>query len=177
MTILKILTYPDDFLSQETKPVEEINDGILKLIDDMAETMYAAPGAGLAASQVGSDKMIIVYDDKPGEEQRSLKVMINPTITNMEGSTVSEQEGCLSVPDFRADVKRAESIRVEYLDREGNSHVLDVDEFLAVVLQHEIDHLNGILFIDRISSLKRKLDTQPLPRSPSEPPARRVRVR
>jgi len=157
MAILKILTYPDTFLKEKAKPVESIDRSVQKLIDDMAETMYDAPGTGLAAIQVGSDKSIIVYDGLPGEDENQLHVLINPVIVSSSGETLSEQEGCLSVPDYREDVKRAEFVHVEGLDRDGKPVTLKTAEFLAIVLQHEIDHLNGILFIDRISKLKRNL--------------------
>ncbi|OEU68141.1 MAG: peptide deformylase [Desulfobacterales bacterium PC51MH44] len=157
MAILEILTYPDIFLSQPVKPVENIDGEINNLIEDLAATMYAAPGIGLAAIQVGYDKSLLVYDVAPGDEERSLQVLINPRIVSSEGTTISEEEGCLSVPDFRADVKRATSILVEGLDREGKPLRIEAEGLLALVLQHEIDHLNGILFIDRISSLKRQM--------------------
>ncbi|MDM8526548.1 peptide deformylase, partial [Desulfococcaceae bacterium HSG8] len=142
---------------QTTKTVEDINGEIQKFIDNMAFTMYESSGAGLAAIQVGSDKSIIVYDEFPTEEKQSLCVLINPKILVTEGSFISESEGCLSVPDFRADVKRAAAVAVEGIDRQGNPVRIERDDFLAIVLQHEIDHLNGILFIDHISALKRQM--------------------
>jgi len=157
MPILKILTFPDKFLRQPTKPVENIDGEIQKVIDGMAGIMYEAPGVGLAAIQVGYDKSIIVYDVSLKEEKRSLQVLINPKIISSEGKIVSENEGCLSVPDLRTDIKRSASILVEGLDREGKPLKIEADELLALVLQHEIDHLNGILIIDHISSLKRQL--------------------
>lgn len=157
MPILKILTFPDKFLRQPTKPVENIDGEIQKVIDGIADIMYEAPGVGLAAIQVGYDKSIIVYDVSLKEEKRSLQVLINPKIISSEGKIVSENEGCLSVPDLRADIKRSASILVEGLDREGKPLKIEADELLALVLQHEIDHLNGILIIDHISSLKRQL--------------------
>jgi len=157
MAILDILTYPDKFLRQPTEPVETVNEEIQKIIDDMAETMYAAPGTGLAATQVGIGKSIIIYDVAPPEEKPRLEVLINPEIVEKKGTTLSEAEGCLSVPDFRADVKRAAYVKVEGLDRNGQPVTIETDDFTAVVLQHEIDHLRGILFIDRISTLKREL--------------------
>lgn len=157
MSILKILTFPDKFLRQPTKPVENIDGEIQKVIDGMAGIMYEAPGVGLAAIQVGYDKSIIVYDVSLKEEKRSLQVLINPKIISSEGKIVSENEGCLSVPDLRADIKRSASILVEGLDREGKPLKIEADELLALVLQHEIDHLNGTLIIDHISSLKRQL--------------------
>ena len=157
MPLLEILTYPATFLRQAAKPVNNIDGGLQKIIDDMAATMYQAPGIGLAAIQVGCDKSILVYDIAPAEEKRSLQVLINPKIVSSEGQMLSENEGCLSVPDFKADVTRHASLLVEYLDRHGNPSTMEADGFLAVVLQHEIDHLNGTLFIDRISPLKREL--------------------
>ena len=155
MAILKILTYPDKFLTKPTKLVENIDEKIHNLIEGMASTMYQAPGIGLAAIQVGCDKSLLVYDVSDRDEKRSLHVLINPRIVSSEGTTISEEEGCLSVPDFKADVKRAASILVEGVDREGKPLRIEAQGLLSVMLQHEIDHLNGILFIDHISSLKR----------------------
>lgn len=157
MAILEILTYPDKFLKQPTKPVENIDGTIQKIIEDMALTMYEAQGVGLAAIQVGCDKSIIVYDVSQREGQRSLQVLINPRIVTAEGEMLSEDEGCLSVPDLRANVKRASYVLVESLDSEGKPLRIEANGLLATVFQHEIDHLNGILFIDRISALKREL--------------------
>lgn len=157
MAVLEIFTYPDKILSRPTKPVENIDGKLQELIDDMANTMYQAPGIGLAAIQVGHDKSLLIYDISPRDEKRSLHVLINPRIISSEGTTISEDEGCLSVPEFKASVKRSEFVLVEGVDRNGKPLRFDADGLLAVVLQHEIDHLNGILFIDRISSLKREL--------------------
>ena len=157
MSILTVLTYPDKFLSQSAKPVENIDSAIQNMIEGMSSTMYESPGVGLAAIQVGFDQSIIVYDISPRDEKRSLHVLINPKIISSEGTTISESEGCLSVPDYRADVKRSASILVEGFDRKEKPLRIEAHGHLAVVLQHEIDHLNGILFIDRISSLKRGL--------------------
>jgi peptide deformylase len=126
------------------------------MINHMSDTMYEAPGVGLAAIQIGWNKSLLIYD-VARDEKRSLHVLINPKIISREGEILSEDEGCLSVPDFRADVKRAAAVTVEGYDREGKPVKLDAEGFLAIVLQHEIDHLNGILFIDRISSLKRQM--------------------
>jgi len=158
MTSLQIRTYPDKFLQKTATPVEIVDKKILKIIDDMAETMYAAPGTGLAAIQVGIDRRIIIYDiSNPETGKHALKVLINPEIITSHGETISENEGCLSVPDFRADVKRAAYVHVKGLNRQGEPIDIETDGFEAVVLQHEIDHLNGSLFIDRISALKRGL--------------------
>ena len=155
--ILEILTYPDSFLQQSAKPVETIDETIQEIIRNMAETMYEAPGVGLAAVQAGIDKSIIVYDPAADPVKRDFHALINPRIVSSNGETLSENEGCLSVPDFRADVRRAETVVVEGLDREGKPLRIDADGLLSVILQHEIDHLAGILFIDRISVLKREL--------------------
>jgi peptide deformylase len=157
MEPLKILTYPDEFLSEPTKPVENIDEEIQNLIKDMASIMYQAPGIGLAAIQVGINKSFLIYDVSPRDEKRSLQVLINPRILESEGTTISEDEGCLSVPDFRSNVKRAASVLVEGFDNKEKPLRIEAEGLLAVVLQHEIDHLNGILFIDRISSLKREI--------------------
>lgn len=155
--MLNILTYPDEFLRQPAKPIKDIDETTQKMIENMFYTMHHSKGVGLAAIQVGVDKSLIIYDVSPGEEKRSLQVLINPRIIEKSGSIISKKEGCLSLPDLRADVKRAESILVEGFDREGKPMRIDAEGFLAIVLQHEIDHLNGILFIDHISSLKREL--------------------
>jgi peptide deformylase len=157
LAILNILTYPDKFLKTITEPVENINESVVKLIEDMAETMYENSGVGLAATQVGSDKKILVYDISAEREKKEYQVLINPEIVSSEGEYLSEEEGCLSVPEYRANVKRSLSVVVKALDRNGQPLTIETEELHAVVLQHEIDHLNGILFIDRISSLKREI--------------------
>jgi peptide deformylase len=157
MTVLDILTYPDNFLRQKTKSIDNIDGRLQQLIDNMAITMYDAPGVGLAAIQVGVDKQMLVYDVTPNDQSRRLHVLINPKIVSSEGQVLSENEGCLSVPDYRANVKRADRILVEGLDRDGNPQRIEADGLLAIVLQHEIDHLNGTLFIDHISALKRQM--------------------
>jgi peptide deformylase len=160
MSKLEILTFPNKFLAQPTKPLENIDGRVQEMIDSMASTMYEAPGIGLAAIQVGWGKsllILLIYDISPPEEDRELKVIVNPKIIEYEGEFLSEDEGCLSVPDFRSDVKRAAKILVEGADREGNPLRIDAEGLLAIVLQPEIDHLNGTLFIDRISTLKREM--------------------
>ena len=157
MNVFRIHTFPDNFLKRTAKPVENIDGKLQAVIDQMGRTMYEAPGVGLASIQVGVDQSILVYDIGPRNENRELHVLVNPRIISSEGETLSEEEGCLSVPDYRADVKRAESILVEAVDRDGNPLRFDAEGILAIVLQHEIDHLNGTLFIDRISKLKREL--------------------
>jgi peptide deformylase len=157
MALLKIITYPDKFLTRVVKPVENIDGAFQELVDDMIQTMYQAPGIGLAAIQVGVDQSIIVYDISPRKPGESLNVLINAKIISGEGSVTSENEGCLSVPDFTTDVKRFEKVQVEGVDRHGKPVCLEADGLMAIMLQHEIDHLNGKLFIDRISQLKREL--------------------
>lgn len=157
MSVLTILTYPNPLLRQPAKPVENIDDEIQQLIDDMAETMYQAPGVGLAATQAGIGKSVIVFDPEADPANRNFHVLINPAIIDARGKTISENEGCLSVPDFRSDVNRFEEVVVEGLDRHSNKQRYEATGLLATILQHEIDHLHGILFIDRISALKRQI--------------------
>lgn len=153
---MKIITYPDPLLRAETESVKNIDENIQHLIDRMAETMYGAPGIGLAANQVGEQKRIIVYDLTPRETGRRLSVLINPEIVLAEGDIVYD-EACLSVLDYSAEVTRRARVKVRGVDREGNPVDIEAECLLAVCLQHEIDHLNGRLFIDHISSLKRAL--------------------
>lgn len=157
MSILNILRYPDPILKKKSEPVTEITQEIQRLIDDMAETMYAAPGVGLAAPQVGRSVRVIVIDVNSKEEQkRDLISIINPEIIERSGE-IDWEEGCLSIPDYSADVKRAERVIVSGLDREGKKKIIVGEELLSVVLQHEIDHLDGMLFIDRLGPIKRDL--------------------
>jgi peptide deformylase len=157
MTLLDILTYPDKRLRKKAAPVETVDAEVDKIIADMAETMYSAPGMGLAAVQVGIYKRIIIYDISGPEAEPKLDVLINPVIVESEGTQLSENEGCLSVPDFRSDVKRYARVKVEALDRHGRPVLIETDGLYAIVLQHEIDHLDGVLFIDKISALKREM--------------------
>ena len=156
MTILDICTYPEEILRQRAEPVTEIDGEVVKLVDRMAETMYSAPGIGLAATQVGVAKQVLVADIAPRKPESELIVLINPEIIAAEGE-VTFEEGCLSVPDFQAEVKRHEKITVRGLNLKGEAVEIEAEGLLAIVLQHEIDHLNGMLFIDRLSKLKRDL--------------------
>lgn len=160
MQVLDIVTFPDKSLKRKTRAIDNIDGALQTLIDNMGNTMYHAPGIGLAAIQVGVDRSLLVYDINPPEDGRRLNVLINPRIISQEGVILSENEGCLSVPDFRADVKRAARILVEAVDRDGNPQKIEAEGLLAIVLQHEIDHLNGTLFIDHVSALKRQMYTR-----------------
>ncbi len=152
MALLDILHFPDPRLRKVSKPVAEVDGEINRLLDDMLETMYAAPGIGLAAPQVNVHKRVVTID--VSEKKDSPLFLINPVIVAAEG-TEQMEEGCLSVPDQYAPVTRAESVEIEYLDRDGNLQKLATDGLLAVCIQHEIDHLDGKLFVDYLSPLKR----------------------
>ena len=152
MARLTILHYPDSRLRKPALPVEIVDDDVRALVADMLETMYAAPGIGLAATQVNVRKRIVVMD--VSEEKNQPLAFINPTVLEREGESETE-EGCLSVPGFYETVRRAERIRVSALDREGEPFELEASGLLAVCIQHEIDHLDGKLFVDYLSVLKR----------------------
>jgi peptide deformylase len=156
MAILHICTYPEEILRQRAQPITEIDEEVVKLVDHMVETMYSAPGIGLAATQVGVAKQLLVADIAPRKPESELIVLINPEIVAAEGEVIIE-EGCLSVPEYQAEVKRHEKITVRGLNLKGEEVEIEAEGLLAVVLQHEIDHLNGMLFIDRLSKLKRDL--------------------
>jgi peptide deformylase len=151
MAVLTILRYPDPRLEKVAKPVEQVDDSIRQLVRDMAETMYAAPGIGLAATQVDVHKRVIVLDVSDTRDQ--LVVLINPEILAHEGEQECE-EGCLSVPGVYDVVKRAEKVKVRALDREGRPYELAADGLLAVCIQHEMDHLEGKVFVEYLSRLK-----------------------
>lgn len=155
MAVLEIKKYPEKALREKTALVKEFNSELQKLIDDMIETMYAAPGAGLAASQVGVSKQVMVIDVSREDEQCPLIVLINPEIIHLEGEAERE-EGCLSIPDYTTIVKRAEKIKMRGLDRNGKEIEIESAGIISRALQHEFDHLNGILLIDRIGSIKKE---------------------
>jgi peptide deformylase len=159
MANLEILEFPDARLRTVAEPVEEVDDTLRQLIDDMLETMYDAEGIGLAATQVNCHRRLLVLD--VSETRDAPRVYINPEILSSEGSETCE-EGCLSVPGIYAEVKRAERVRVAALDRDGNRFEEDVDGLQAICLQHEIDHLDGKLFVDYLSPLKRRMVTKKL---------------
>lgn len=156
MAKLPILQLPEPVLRQPAEEITEINGELQRLINDMAETMYAAPGIGLAANQVGVLKRLIILDVAHRDGAKDLKVILNPCIKAGEGEVVRE-EGCLSVADFSAEVRRHARVTISGVDREGKPIEISGEGLLAVVLQHEIDHLNGVLFIDHIGRLKRNL--------------------
>jgi len=157
MAILPILTAPDPRLKGRAAPVERVDDEIRRLMDDMLETMYLAPGIGLAAPQVGVSKRVIVIDvARDGEPPNPLK-LVNPEILWVSDEDVKYEEGCLSVPDQYAEVARPGDVRIRYLDQQNEIREMTASGFLATVIQHEIDHLDGILFIDHLSQLKRNM--------------------
>ncbi|MGF9658752.1 peptide deformylase [Pantoea agglomerans] len=153
MSVLQVLHFPDERLRKVAAPVKEVNADIQRIVDDMFETMYAEEGIGLAATQVDIHQRIIVIDVSESREERL--VLINPELLEKSGETGIE-EGCLSIPEQRAFIPRAERVKVRALDREGKSFELEASELLAICIQHEIDHLEGKLFIDYLSPLKRQ---------------------
>lgn len=156
MAIKDLVLYPDDVLRVQCRPVEEITDDVRALVKDMIDTMYDAPGIGLAAPQIGSDLRICVIDTSAPDDPDNLWVLINPEIIQKEGKIVWE-EGCLSIPGVFHDVKRAESVTVRATDINGDTYEIEATGLEAVCLQHEIDHLNGVLFLDHLSRLKLRM--------------------
>jgi peptide deformylase len=154
--ICEIVIWPDPILKQTANPVDAVDDGIRRLLDDMAETMYAADGVGLAAPQIAVLKRCIVIDTSPRQDGQKLIHLVNPEIVRLEGTT-SYTEGCLSIPGEAEDVERAAKVWVRALDYSGKPFEIEADGLLAIALQHETDHLNGTLFVDHLSSLKREL--------------------
>ncbi len=168
MAILNILEFPDPRLRKKAVPVVDVDDDLRKLIDDMFETMYAAPGIGLAATQVDVHRRLLVSDIS--QEKDDPHVMINPEILERDGVAVTE-EGCLSVPGYFEEVERAEHVRVRYLDRDGRQVEKAAEGLLAVCIQHEIDHLNGKLFVDYLSEAKRQRIRKKLMKDRRQQPA------
>jgi peptide deformylase len=157
MTIKPLIILPDPILREVSKPIETIDSEVKKLADDMLETMYDAPGIGLAAIQIGVARRMLVLDvSKDGEDKAPL-VFINPEVVSASDARSVYEEGCLSIPDYYAEVERPAAITVKHLDRDGKERLTEADGLLATCLQHEIDHLNGVLFIDHISKLKREM--------------------
>ena len=157
MAILSILLPPAPLLKARAKPVDKVDDGVRRLIDDMLETMYVAPGIGLAANQVGVLKRVIVLDIARSEEPPNPLALINPEIVWASEETAIVNEGCLSVPDHYADVERPAEIKVRFLDRKGVRQEIHAKGLLSTCIQHEMDHLEGILFVDHLSALKRNM--------------------
>ncbi|MDO8494895.1 MAG: peptide deformylase [Deltaproteobacteria bacterium] len=171
MSILPIVIYPDPALKTKCEPVAEVTKEIQKILDNMAETMYAAPGIGLAAPQVGITQRLIVIDVSSREEgaPKKLYQLVNPKIVAREGE-IEWEEGCLSIPGFLQNMKRSAKVTVEALDKKGKPIQIEAQELLAVCLQHEIDHIDGKLIIDNVSRLKRKLYLEELEKTePSYP--------
>lgn len=156
MAVRPILTYPDPRLREPAKPVEVVDDSIRALIEDMAETMYDAPGCGLAANQIGVLLRVFVIDVAEPDEPSDLKVFINPELLEVNG-TQAWQEGCLSFPGVSEEVRRARTVRVRALDAQGQPFELEAEGLLAVAIQHENDHLNGVLMVDKFNALKRRM--------------------
>ncbi len=157
MALLHIITAPDPRLKEISAPVERVDDGVRQLVDDMIETMHRAPGIGLAAPQVGVLKRIIVLDVSKKDEARQPYCMVDPELLRVSDEETCGEEGCLSLPDHYAEVVRPVAIRVRYLDHEGEFRELDAEGLLAACIQHEMDHLDGILFVDHLSALKRNM--------------------
>jgi len=163
MSVLPIVTYNDPILKKETEPISENSEQLQSLIDDMFETMYKASGVGLAAPQIGKSIQLFVMDadaiteEMEGEPDIGPVTLINPKIVKKSDETVKMEEGCLSIPDVRDDVSRPESITVKFRDRDLNEQTMDATGWIARVIQHEIDHLQGVLFLDYLSAFKRRL--------------------
>jgi peptide deformylase len=155
MTVREILKLPDKRLRLVSEPVKGIDAGIRALVDDMFETMYAAPGIGLAGIQIGAAKRVVTMDLSKKEDAHKPLVFINPEITWASEEKTTHEEGCLSIPEYYEEVERPIEVKVKYLDLEGKTHEIAANGLFATCLQHEIDHINGVLFIDHISRLKR----------------------
>ena len=168
MALKKILTEPDPILRQISKPVEIVDDTIRKLMDDMLETMYAAPGIGLAAIQIGVPKKIIVLDISKDPEKKEPMYFINPEKIYASKDQATYEEGCLSVPGQFAEIDRPDKCNIKYLDYNGNPKELKAEGLLATCIQHEMDHLEGILFIDYLSKLKKSMITKKLSKQKKE---------
>jgi peptide deformylase len=157
MAVREIIKLPDKRLRLKSEPVKQIDAGIRKLVDDMFETMYAAPGIGLAAIQLGIAKRVVTMDLSKKEGDHKPQVFINPEITWKSEETSKYEEGCLSIPEYYEEVERPAEVKVKYLDIDSKTHEIKAKGLLATCLQHEIDHTNGVLFIDHLSRLKRNL--------------------
>ena len=157
MAKLEIITFPDPLLRKASAPVERVDAELLKLADDMLETMYAAPGVGLAAVQVGTPRRLVVLDTSKDEDARQPLVLVNPEIVSLGSEMRLHEEGCLSIPDVRVEIERPSLVTIRFLDREGQPQELTAEDLLATAIQHEINHLDGKLIIDFLSQLKRDI--------------------
>jgi peptide deformylase len=157
MAIHPIITIPDPVLRKEAAPVERVDGDLRRLMDDMLATMYDAPGVGLAAPQIGISRRLIVMDASRDDEPRAPMVMVNPRILDLSDEMRVHEEGCLSIPEVTAEVERPANARVAFLDRAGKPQEVELEGIWATIVQHEIDHLNGVLFIDYLSRLKRDM--------------------
>jgi len=168
MTIRKILVEPDPFLRRKSKKVEKVDDDVRSLMNDMLETMHDAPGIGLAAIQIGVPKRIIVMDLAKENEKKQPLYFVNPEIITKSEIDLTYEEGCLSVPGQFAEIDRPDRCKIKYLDYDGKEQILNAEGLLATCIQHEIDHLEGILFIDYLSKLKRSMITKKLSKQKKE---------
>jgi len=173
--VREILIWPDPILKKKASPVAEVNDSVRALVNDMFETMYAADGVGLAAPQIGVLKNVIVLDTTPRQPDSKPVAMVNPEIISLEGKMVYT-EGCLSIPGEAEEVERAAKVTVKFLDPEGNRQTLVAEGLLAVAIQHETDHLNGTMFVDHLSALKRELIRKRMKRLKAERAQQQVAV-
>jgi peptide deformylase len=157
MALRDILIIPDKRLRLTSEPVKAIDKALRALIDDMFETMYAAPGIGLAAIQIGVPRRVVTMDLAKKDEPKAPQIFINPEVTWKSDDKATYEEGCLSIPEYYEEVERPQKVKVKYLDLDGKQHEIEADGLLATCLQHEIDHVNGVLFIDHLSKLKRAM--------------------
>jgi len=168
MSVKKILTEPDPFLRKKSEPVDKVDDSIRQIMDDMLETMYDAPGIGLAAIQIGIPKRIIVLDISKDSKKKEPMYFVNPEKIFASDDQSTYEEGCLSVPGQFAEIDRPDKCHIKYLDYNGNPKELKAEGLLATCIQHEMDHLEGILFIDHLSKLKRSMITKKLSKQKKE---------
>ncbi len=157
MAVRDILIIPDKRLRLKSEPVKAVDKSLRKLVDDMFETMYAAPGIGLAAIQIGVPQRVVVMDIAKKDDPREQQVFINPEVTWVSPENATAEEGCLSIPEYYEAVERPQAVKVKFLDLDGKTKEIEASGLLATCLQHEIDHINGVLFIDHISKLKRDM--------------------
>ncbi|MFC3751110.1 peptide deformylase [Aquamicrobium ahrensii] len=174
MTIKPLIILPDPLLRQVSRPVERVDESLRKLADDMLETMYDAPGIGLAAIQVGLPLRLLVIDLAKEDDEPAPHVFVNPEILHSSDERSVYEEGCLSIPEYYAEVERPASVRVKYVDRDGEAREMAAEGLMATCLQHEIDHLNGVLFIDHISKLKRDIVMRKFRKLARDKPAGRL---